>query len=255
MPKNTKINIYTLEGGIKKTVALPKAFMTPYRPDLIKKAVRTIQMNKRQPYGRSLLAGMRYSTNNWGPNHGVSRIPRRPGGSRGVMINSTVGGRKVHGPTANKNLHIKMNKKEMLLAKMSAVAQTAHEDTIRQRGHKFGETALPIVLDDVIEEITETQKAIEVLKKLSIYDDILRSKDGTKIRAGKGKLRGRKHRVPKSILLVIKNKKKTGFDNLSGVDVVNINELNVEMLAPGAHAGRLTIFSEGALEGIRSWTK
>jgi len=43
------------------------------------------------------------------------------------------------------------------------------------------------------------------------------------------------------------------FGNLPGVDVVNAAALNAEVLAPGGDAGRLTVFSEGALEMLRSW--
>jgi len=53
----------------------------------------------------------------------------------------------------------------------------------------------------------------------------------------------------------VKNKEKVekGLRNLPGVDIVTPRELNAELLAPGTHAGRLTVFTEGALEEIRRW--
>ena len=35
--------------------------------------------------------------------------------------------------------------------------------------------------------------------------------------------------------------------NLAGVDIVTYDQLNTELLAPGTHAGRLTIFTESAI--------
>ena len=38
--------------------------------------------------------------------------------------------------------------------------------------------------------------------------------------------------------------------NLPGVDVVQVQSLNAAHLAPGTHAGRLTLWTEGALQEI-----
>jgi large subunit ribosomal protein L4e len=38
--------------------------------------------------------------------------------------------------------------------------------------------------------------------------------------------------------------------NVPGVDVVTIANLNVEMLAPGTHPGRLTIWTSSAIERL-----
>ena len=38
--------------------------------------------------------------------------------------------------------------------------------------------------------------------------------------------------------------------NLAGVDVVTVAGLNAELLAPGTHAGRLTIWSESAIRSL-----
>ena len=44
-------NVYSVSGGVSGTVEVPAAFATPYRPDIIKKAVLAAAANKRQPYG------------------------------------------------------------------------------------------------------------------------------------------------------------------------------------------------------------
>jgi large subunit ribosomal protein L4e len=38
--------------------------------------------------------------------------------------------------------------------------------------------------------------------------------------------------------------------NIPGVDAVTINDLNVELLAPGTHSGRLVIWTNSAFERI-----
>jgi large subunit ribosomal protein L4e len=38
--------------------------------------------------------------------------------------------------------------------------------------------------------------------------------------------------------------------NLSGVDVVKVPDLNAELLAPGAHPGRLVVWSRSAFSSL-----
>jgi hypothetical protein len=41
-----------------------------------------------------------------------------------------------------------------------------------------------------------------------------------------------------------------GAANLSGTDVISVSRLNAELLAPGAHPGRLTLYTQGADERL-----
>ena len=68
-------------------------------------------------------------------------------------------------------------------------------------------------------------------------------------------MRGRRYRQPTSLLVVVKDPASVRrlFGNLPGVDVVSPSALNAEILAPGGDPGRLTMFSEGALEVLRGW--
>ena len=104
-------------------------------------------------------------------------------------------------------------------------------------------------MDDKFKDLSKTKDVIEVLEKIGVYDDIIRAKNGKKIRAGKGKRRGRKYRVPKSLLIVSQegNIHKSAR-NLPGVDVVEPSQLNIMHLAPGGVAGRLMIITETALK-------
>ena len=50
------------DGKSKGEQVLPKQFTEEIRLDLIKKAVMSIQVNKRQPYGSYIRAGQRHSS-------------------------------------------------------------------------------------------------------------------------------------------------------------------------------------------------
>jgi large subunit ribosomal protein L4e len=43
--------------------------------------------------------------------------------------------------------------------------------------------------------------------------------------------------------------------NLPGIELTKPEGLNTELLAPGGVPGRLTLFTEGALEKVRGWKK
>jgi len=241
-----KANVYGIDGEIKEEIELPNCFSFDYRPDLIRKAFNIIRSNARQPYGTNKRAG-HYVAESFGPGRGISRTPRIAPG-RGAFAPQTVKGRQAHPPKVEKIWERKINRKEMFLARLSAISATANEEIVKQRGHKFN-TSLPIVMDDEFNEITKTKDIISLFKKIGIIDDVVRAKEGRHIRAGIGKLRGRKYRKPKSILIVTdkKEKIKKTANNLAGVDVVGVDELNVAHLAPGGQAGRLAVYTKGAI--------
>ncbi len=246
-----KVNVYDLDGNVKNKTELPEIFETPYRPDVIKKAFWIAMSNKRQPYGADPLAGKRHACEWPGKGRGMARIPRLNGGvGRAVQAPNTVGGRRAHPPKAEKNWKEKINKKERRLAILSGIACTKDVELVKARGHRFDEKiTLPVVVDDKFKDLSKTKDVIEVLEKIGVYDDIIRAKNGKKIRAGKGKRRGRKYRVPKSLLIVSQegNIHKSAR-NLPGVDVVEPSQLNIMHLAPGGVAGRLMIITETALK-------
>jgi len=65
---------------------------------------------------------------------------------------------------------------------------------------------------------------------------------------GRGKMRGRRYKKPKSVLIISTNEDiKKGSNNISGVDVVTPENVNIEHLAPGGMSGRLTIITQSAL--------
>jgi len=90
------------------------------------------------------------------------------------------------------------------------------------------------------------------LKAANLWDDIIRAKNGRRQRAGKGKYRGRRYKLPKSLLIVAAEDRgiSRAARNFSGVDVITVNDLNAELLAPGTHAGRLTVWTEAAISKL-----
>jgi len=245
----TKVNLYALDGTVKEKIDLPKIFETPYRPDIIKKSFEVIHSNQRQPYGSDPLAGTRHAVASVGKGRGMSRVPRLTQGQAAALAPNVVSGRRAHPPKVERNWKEKMNKKENILARNSALAATAAKEIVTKRGHQFDEkVTLPIVIEDDFENIKKTKEVVEVLEKIGIGTDILRSSNGKHVRAGKGKMRGRRYRVPKSLLIVsLKEGLEKNSKNLSGVDITKPQQLNIELLAPGGIAGRLTVFTKSAL--------
>ncbi|MBE3121232.1 MAG: 50S ribosomal protein L4 [Thermoplasmata archaeon] len=245
----TKVNVYSMDGTVKEKIDLPKIFDTPYRPDIIKKSFEVIRSNQRQPYGSDPLAGTRHAVASVGKGRGMSRVPRLTQGQAAALAPCVVGGRRAHPPKVERNWKEKMNKKENQLARNSALAATADTEVVKKRGHRFDDKiTLPIIVDDDFEKIKKTKEVIEVLEKIGIYSDVLRSANGKHVRAGKGKMRGRRYRTPKSLLIVsTKETIEKSSDNLSGVDIAKPHQLNIEHLAPGGIAGRLTIITKSAL--------
>lgn len=248
----TKVNIYGLDGKITGQIDLPDIFNTPYRPDIIRKSFNILHSNKRQPYGADPTAGTKHATASAGKGRGMSRVPRLTQGRRAALAPSVVGGRRAHPPKAERNWKEKINKKEKQLARNSALAATANKELVIKRGHKFNEElTLPVIVDDKFEELKKTKNVISALEKIGVYDDVLRAENGKHIRAGKGKMRGRKYKIPKSLLIVAtKDNILKSSRNLPGVDIIKPEEINIEYIAPGGDPGRLTIFTKSAVQMI-----
>ncbi len=246
-----RANIIDISGKVKGNVELPAVFNEVYRPDLIKRAVVAAQTNRLQPYGTKMYAGMETSAVSWGSGRGAAQIPRIVNGSRAARVPQAVGGRRAHPPKPEADRTEKVNKKERFMAIRSAIASTANEDLVRGRGHKFN-AQLPLIAESALENVEKTKDIVSFLQAAGVYDDVLRAKEGRNIRAGKGKLRGRRYRNRKSILIVASGDSAVlrSARNLAGVDVVSVTSLNAELLAPGTHAGRLTIWTESAIADL-----
>lgn len=246
--------ILNLEGKALGKINLPPVFKTPIRHDVIKRAVVALQSQCFQPQGRNPLAGKRRSVESWGAGHGVARVPRIKGmGRRAGYVVGTVGGREAFPPVTRKKIVKKIPKKEMKLALRSAVAATALKEIVSSRGHITEYVKdFPVVVADDIQKLKKTSEVEEALIKLGVWPDIYRVAESQKIRAGKGKMRGRGKRHGVGPLLVVSENGNVmkAARNILGMDVVKIDSLNVELLAPGTHPGRLAIWSKSAFDKL-----
>lgn len=241
--------IRNLDGSEGDTLDLPEVFETVYRPDLIKRAVLAAQANRKQAYGADEFAGMRTPAESMGSGRGMSHTPRQNGQARRVP--HAVSGRRAHPPKAEKDQSLKVNTKERKLAVRSAIAATADADVVAERGHKFDDDlALPLVVSDEFEDLNKTKEAVSAFEALGIAEDVERADAGKTVRAGRGTTRGRKYKQPKSILVVTSEEPSRAARNLAGVDVATADEVNAEDLAPGTHAGRLTLWTESAIAEV-----
>ncbi len=251
------VKIHTLEGKSRGTVALPPVFDTPLRKDVIKRAVLAQQSARYQRQGVDPLAGKRTSAESWGTGQGKARVPRRKGqgyptASNAAFAPFTVSGRKTHPPEAAKNPVERINKKERRLAIRSAIAATTNPELVSLRGHVFEADQFPLVIIDKFQELQTTEEVKDVLENLGVWSDIIRVKNGRKIRAGNARRRGRKYRRPVGPLIVITQDGgiRQAARNIPGVRVIYASKLNAEVLAPGTQPGRLTIWTKSAIEAL-----
>ncbi len=260
-----KVPLLNIEGKKVGDVELPEHFEAEYRPDLIKRAVLAIQNNRRQPYGAMPNAGKRASSRlskrrrsyRTCYGRGISRTPRKILSRRGLnfifvgaVAPNTVGGRRAHPPKAEKIWDQKINKKERKKAILSAIAATAIKEVVKKRGHKV-ECELPIIIESEFENIKKTKNVKDILIKLGLEKELERISK-KKVRAGKGKMRGRRYKKKKGPLIVVSDKCNLmkAASNIPGIDVVNVRLLNAELLAPGCMAGRLTIWTDKAIKAL-----
>ena len=259
-----KVDVLDLNGKVKGNIELPSVFSTPYRPDIIKRSVLAAQANRRQPYGSDKMAGKRTSAHYHGlselppdqkmMHREMARLPREHGDTgrfmRARFAPQTVGGRRAHPPKVEKDWTKKINKKERLLAICSAIAGTSNPELVKERGHIF-DAKLPLVVDDSIKNLKKTKELIEFLTKIGLENELKRL-DKKKKRAGKGKIRRGLHKKRVGPLIVVKDDEKISkiAENIPGVSVADVKNLNSELLSPGAHGIRLTIWTKSAIESL-----
>jgi len=271
-----QVPVYDINGNKIKEIELPPHFEEEIRPDLIKRAVLAIYSHKRQPYGVYEYAGLEASAwtskrrRTWRTSYGrgISRVPRaimlRSGGLfiwTARLVPHAVKGRRAHPPKPEKIWYEKINKKEKRKAIRSAIAATANKYFLIKRHQKASKIIedllkiyeLPIILTSEIEEIDKTRELKTVFKNIGIYSFIEYVKETKRQRAGKGKRRGRRLVMNRGLLVVIGDEDSNVTKvNMEGLEIVPVNKLNAEVLAPGAKPGRFTVWTENAIENLRN---
>ncbi len=259
-----KADIYAVDGKKNGTVTLPKQFSEAIRPDVIKKAHAIIEANQRQQYGAYVGAGIRAAAemsrrrkkfkSSYGI--GISRVPRKHFWRRGTQFGfmgafapGTVKGRKAHPAKAARIFERSLNVAENRLAIRSAMAATIHEHYVKERGHRF--TELISVIENKAEALTKTKDVTAFLTKLQLTEELERVAV-RKVRSGRGTMRNRKYKTKKGPLLVVSKPcaLTKAAENIAGIDICEVRNMNVQLLAPGGVPGRLTLFTEAAVKAL-----
>lgn len=262
-----KAVLYDVEGKEKGEVVLPVQFSEVVRPDVIRRAFHAQFTNRLQPHGTKEGAGMSYASElskrrrsyKTVYGHGRSRTPRKTLMRRGMNFQlvgatapNTVGGRAAHPPLVVKRIVEKINNKERRLAIRSSLAASANKELVMRKHCVDGLKSLPIIVTNDFEGFSKTKSVVNVLNNLGLSKELERVKK-RKIRAGKGKMRGRKYKSKRGPLIVTSKycSLSKSAKNIPGVDVVSVKRLNVMDLSPGAKPGRLLVMTEGALKTLK----
>jgi large subunit ribosomal protein L4e len=127
------------------------------------------------------------------------------------------------------------------------------------RGHQVATVPeVPLVVDSAAVAggaIAKTSAAQALLKAVGAGPDLEKVKKSKKLRAGKGKLRGRRHRQRRGPLVVYSAEADgkelvKGLRNLPGVETSPVDALNLLQLAPGGHLGRFIIWTSAAIQQL-----
>lgn len=253
-----KATLYDISGKKKKEIELPSLFDTSVRQDIVAKYVEADRYF--QPHSLHPEAGKRHSASgtishkrhDWKGQYGkgISRTPRKALWRRGVQFNwvgaevsNTRGGRRPHSSQGIRRIR-KMNQKEAKLAFNSAFAATAKGMYLVERYGRVTKApaSLPFVIESKIENIKSKEIFMGLKAMLGDLFELALSRKA--VRAGKGKLRGRRYKMSAGLLLVTGSKESV---KLSGIQVTPVSELVISDLYP---LGRLTVYTEKALEEL-----
>ncbi|RPA72916.1 60S ribosomal protein L4-A [Ascobolus immersus RN42] len=264
MSTRPTVSVLSAEGKPVGSAPLPYVFKAPIRPDIVQAVHTGMAKNKRQAYAVSEKAGHQTSAESWGTGRAVARIPRVSGGGthragQAAFGNQCRSGRMFAPTKVWRKWHVKINLNEKRYATASAIAASSVTSLVLARGHRVSQVPeLPLVLStsSLSTPLAKTRDAVTLLKGLGAYPDVVKVVKSRKLRAGKGKLRGRRHRQRRGPL-VIYNPEVEGakafvraFRNIPGVETCSVKALNLLQLAPGGHLGRFIVWTDSAFEAL-----
>lgn len=247
--------------GFTKTGSsvLPAVFSTGIRTDIVNFVHSNINKNRIQGHAVNYKAGMKHSAESWGTGRAVSRIPRVGGSGtsrsgQGAFGNMCRKGRMFAPIRIWRRWHRRVNLKQRRYAVATALAASAILPLVQARGHRVDQVPeLPLVVDNGVEKIERTREAVRFLKFIGAWNDVQKVVDTSRIRAGRGKQRNRRHRTRRGPLVVYSGQNVPlikALRNVPGVEVVHVSRLNLLQLAPGGHVGRFVIWTEDAFKGL-----
>jgi len=150
--------------------------------------------------------------------------------------------------------HRKSNVNQKRHACASALAASACAPLVMAKGHRVMDVPeLPLVADSL--NLESTAGLLSALNALGAKADLERVRKSKRMRAGQGKYRNARFTHRRGPLVVYgdaNNNVKKAARNLPGVDVCNVNRLNLLQLAPGGTVGRFIVFTRDAFESLDS---
>lgn len=151
--------------------------------------------------------------------------------------------------------HRKISVNQRRYAVSSALAASALPSLVMARGHRIESVPeLPLVVSDDLNRVNRTKDAKAILARLGAWTDVQKAKDSHHLRAGAGKARNRRYTQRRGPLVVydISEGLDKAFRNLPGVELSQVDNLNLLDLAPGGHLGRFVIWTKGAFDKLDS---
>lgn len=245
----SEVPILSNEGKEVSRVNLPWFMALTPDKTIVKRVFFLLFSGWHQPQGRDPMAGKRYVAKSWGADHGLARVPRLHSG-KAIFAPTTVKGRLTHPPRAEKVIVKKVNKKEKMKAFLFAVAATANKKLITERGHKVPENlVLPVFFDSSVSNLTKASQVKTFLESIGLSEELERVRE-VKYRSGVSARRGRgKKKKVGPLFIVVKDEPLfKAARNIPGVSVVDVNLVSLRELAPNGRVGRLTLWSQKALE-------
>ena len=257
-----KIHVLDINGKKAKEITTD-LFEEPIREDIIFKVLEA--QKEKLPYSSYYYAGVQHSAagtvrhkrHAWKVSYGrgMSRIARKTMSRKGTQFSwvgayspNTRGGRRALPPRGIYRIK-KINKKEIRKALLSALSYIADSNEVKKKYARLKDKEikikLPIVVEDKILKL-KTKQFFESLKNIlnELMEVAIQKKS---VRAGIGKLRGRRYKQNAGLLFVIG---KNESIKISGIEVIKTNKLKVEDLASGG--ARLCMFTEQAIKELEN---
>jgi len=255
------VSVFSADGDAAAAVSetpLPAVFTAPIRPDLVRFVHTNMNKNSRQPYAVNTVAGHQTSAESWGTGRAVSRIPRVAGGGtqrsgQGAFGNMCRGGRMFAPTRVWRKWNRKINVNQRRYAVASALAASALPALVMARGHQINQVPeMPLVLGGEFQGTKKTSKVMAMLNKVGAVEDVDKVKKSKQLRTGKGKMRNRRYTMRRGPLIIYDAADgiQFGARNIPGVDLVQVERLNLLQLAPGGHMGRFCIWTEAAFKKL-----
>ncbi|MEK6872550.1 MAG: 50S ribosomal protein L4 [Nanoarchaeota archaeon] len=265
-----KIPILNINGEKIREIET-ELFEEPIREDIIFKVVEAEKMNNRaeHPYSTKLYAGMdrsasgnvRHKRHSWKSDRGrgLARIPKKAFWRRGTqfswqgaIVPFARGGRRAHPPRGLYKIK-KINKKELKKALLSALSYISNFEELKKKYDSLNNlnkinNKLPLVVENKIFQL-KTKELLESLKKIlgELYGIAIQKKT---VRAGIGKMRGRKYKKNAGLLFIVSNDENK---KIRGIETIKVKKLSVNDLAE--NGARLTMFSENAIKELEDFFK